>query len=344
MNGGACAAEATDKLMKQLQRQVMDSMVRSLPGNHVQHASQPRLRPSDLGLVDFHGARDSHATVVDVSEYPKLLLWVESTSQILMNSGLDESTQVRVMFSHLKGAARESYISLWRDAGLSACNMTELKSRIMGLVPSHKTHFTREALNMTFHSDKLASDIDRFTLYATNGDLPCDGYHFWYHVLIEKVIAASPDLFKQASELFNKTFTFTPTKTFKSHVRELIDLVMLVQSHLKAQLSGKRARADNAHDGGAAKKAKAGPSKPRQGIPTNDKVLAKAIGMCFGCGKLMPSGKAGFTAHMAACKKKYVPGVVSEEFSNAIAHVRRIADKKNCSDVAALNKVLPKRD
>ena len=182
---------------------------------------------------------------------------------------------------------------------------------------------------MTFKSDTLSSEIGRFTLYVTNGDLPCDAYHFRYHVWIENVIAVSIDLFTQASELFNKQFVFDSTKTFQSNVCELIELVMLVQSRYKSQVIGKRGRAEPDHADGAAKKAKTGTPKPdRMGIPNNDTVLANALGMCYGCEQIMPSGKAGFEAHLNTCKHPYAAGVSYSEFTRRISYARDLAEKR----------------
>jgi hypothetical protein len=54
----------------------------------VRDSSVNRVRPSDIGLTEFSGAHDKFATVIEPEFYPRLLLWLEESENLLRNSGL----------------------------------------------------------------------------------------------------------------------------------------------------------------------------------------------------------------------------------------------------------------
>jgi hypothetical protein len=84
----------------------------------------------------------------------------------------------------------------------------------------------------------LASDLDKFALYAVHGDLPVDGHHFWYRMIQDKLLEAAPALFRLAAEHFGKQVEFEPTMKFAEMIDKFMDLVLAVQTELQTRLVG----------------------------------------------------------------------------------------------------------
>jgi hypothetical protein len=321
----------------------MEALAASLSGHVSQtvnnHMVRPSIgaRPSDIGLSEFSGATSKMATVIEPEFYPRLLLWLEESDHLLRNSGLPTVQQIRTLFAHLTGAARKQFTTRWRNLDFSSMTMTEAKEKIFALVPNHQTHFSRAAMDMKFSAANLASDLDRFALYASHGDLPVDGHHFWYRMIQEKLLEACPDLFRLAAEHFGKRVEFEENMNFNAMLGRFMDIVLAVQTELKSQLLGKRAFAgssqpehpkkfkaplkDRSHDNKGGKT-----TKPAD--LSDDFTLARTLGMCFGCGELYPTSARDDSrydkkAHDAVCKKKFVKGVVTDEFSSRIAKWRK---------------------
>jgi hypothetical protein len=208
--------------------------------------------------------------------------------------------------------------------------MTDAKAKIFALVPNHQTHFSRAAMDMTFKPQRLASDLDKFALYASNGDLPVDGHHFWYRLVQDKLLVACPDLFRLASEHFGKRIEFDPHITFTAMIDKFMDIVLAVQTEIKTSLIGeKRARTDSISNPAKAKVPKVAPKTKGTNAKwkKDDFDLARAVGMCFGCGKLYPAGKKGQRYSQAhTCNKQFVKGVVTDEFKAGLAPWRKLAD------------------
>jgi hypothetical protein len=321
----------------------MQALAASLSGHVSQtvtnHMVRPShgARPSDIGLSEFSGASSKLATVIEPEFYPRLLLWLEECDHLLRNSGLSTVQQIRTLFAHLTGAARKQFTTRWRNLDFSSMNMTEAKEKIFALVPNHQTHFSRAAMEMKFSAANLASDLDRFALYASHGDLPVDGHHFWYRMIQEKLLEACPDLFRLAAEHFGKRVEFEANMNFTTMLERFMDIVLAVQTELKSQLLGKRALVDSAMPENS-KKAKnpvkdrsnenksTKPNKPTD--LTDDFCLARTVGMCFGCGELYPKSardenRYDKKVHDAVCKKKFAKGVVSDEFTSRIVKWRK---------------------
>ena len=321
-------------LAKSLAQTVNTQMVRPSTG----------AKPSEIGLSDFSGASYKLATVIEPEYYPRLLLWLEESEHLLRNSGLSTVQQVRTLFAHLTGAARKQFTTRWRNLDFASMTMTDAREKIYALVPNHQTHFSRAAMEMNFRVDNLASDLDRFALYATHGDLPVNGHHFWYRMIQDKLLDACPDLFRLAAEHFGKRIEFDSSMTFNCMIERFMDIVLAVQTELKAKLVGhKRGRHDDGAGNDKFKKAR-GPhdsSKSRLHDLTDDFTLARTVGMCFGCGQLYPKGvrdgRYDKKAHDAVCMKPFAKGIVNSEFSTAIKKWRKlVSDGK---DVAELKSV-----
>jgi hypothetical protein len=88
-------------------------------------------------------------------------------------------------------------------------------------LPNHATHFSRAAMDMTFRASCLASDLDRFTLYASHGDLPVNGHHFWYRMVQDKLLEACPDLFRLAAEHSGRRNEFDPRTPFQTMIDKI---------------------------------------------------------------------------------------------------------------------------
>jgi hypothetical protein len=66
-------------------------------------------------------------------------------------------------------------------------------------------------MDMSFRASRLASDLDKFALYAAHTDLLVDGHHFWYRMKQDKLLEAAPDLFRPAAKHFGKRVECEPT-------------------------------------------------------------------------------------------------------------------------------------
>jgi hypothetical protein len=66
--------------------------------------------------------------------------------------------------------------------------------------------------------------------------------------------------------------------------------------------------------------------------------LARKLGLCFGCGQLYPKGTEGRSydraAHDRGCRKKFVRGIVTDEFNVGIAKWRGLHDTGRYSEQA----------
>jgi hypothetical protein len=347
-------ADRTSEQISRFEAALMNVLANTVASQVVR--SEPKTRPSDVGLSDFTGASSSSATVIEPEFYPRLLLWLEESEQLLRNSGLSTVEQIRTLFAHLNGAARKQFTTRWRNLDFSTMSMNEAKEKIFALVPNHQTHFTRAAMDMKFKAHRLASDLDRFALYASHGDLPVDGYHFWYRMIQDKLLEACPDLFRLASEHFGKRIEFDPAMAFASMIEHFMDIVLAVQTELKTQLLGeKRSRPfGGAEPKKADKMPKMTHSKPSTAKAVNlndDFYLARKVGMCFGCGKLYPAAvgkgdKYDKGAHDQVCRKKFVRGVCTDEFKAAIAKWRKLVDAgKSANEINKLaNSQRPKAE
>jgi hypothetical protein len=116
-----------------------------------------------------------------------------------------------------------------------------------------------------------------------------------------------------------------------------MDIVLAVQTDLKTQLLGKRPMTATIEGSRPAKLAKQAPAAskatPKKSDLTDNFTLARKVGMCFGCGELYPQGakgtkfdKSSMTSHNKVCKKKFVKGVVTDEFLAAIAKWRNMVE------------------
>lgn len=317
-------------LLKLLSRTVQTQVVRN-----------SSMRMGDIGLSEFSGAHSQLATVIEPEFYPRLLLWLEESESLLRNSGLSLVEQIRALFAHLTGAARKQFISRFRNLDFSTITLNEAREKIFALIPNHQTHFSRAALDMSFNPNRLASDLDKFALYASNGDLPVDGLHFWYRLVQDKLLSACPDVFRLASEHFGKRIEFEPNMTFATMIEKFMDIVLAVQTELKGSLLGtKRPRNDTtptpkAKQQKAAKPMKSGKGTVKHPDLKDDFNLARAVGMCFGCGKLFPASNTGKRYEKAHnCTKAFVAGVVSDEFSSAISPWRKlVVEGKSKSEI-----------
>jgi hypothetical protein len=313
--------------------------------NHSLVRDSSRTRPGDIGLSEFSGASSRLATVIEPEYYPRLLLWLEESEHLLRNSGMTTLEQVRTLFANLQGAARKQFTTRWRNLDFHTMTMADAKAKIFALVPNHQTHFSRAALDMTFKANRLASDLDRFALYASHGDLPVDGHHFWYRLIQDKLLDACPDLFRLAAEHFGKRIEFDPNMTFVDMVDKFMDIVLAVQTELKTQLLGKRPLSAPSETGRAAKTPKqtsaAAKPTPKKNDLADNFTLARKVGMCFGCGELYPQGakgtkfdKTSMISHNKNCRKKFVKGVVTDEFLAAIAKWRNMLESgKSLNDI-----------
>jgi hypothetical protein len=88
-------------LQQQVQRTVTDQMVRP--------PAETKAQPSDVGLSEFSGASSTLAIVMEPEYYPRMLLWLEESDQLLRNSGLTTVEQIRTLFANLTGAARKQF-------------------------------------------------------------------------------------------------------------------------------------------------------------------------------------------------------------------------------------------
>ncbi|NJR41384.1 MAG: hypothetical protein HC767_00730 [Akkermansiaceae bacterium] len=330
-----------------------DALAASLSG-HVMTTVQSQMvrpthgaRPSDIGLSDFSGASSKMATVIEPEFYPRLLLWLEESEHLLRNSGLSTVQQIRTLFAHLTGAARKQFTTRWRNLDFSTMTMTDAKEKVFALVPNHQTHFSRAAMDMTFRPENLASDLDRFALYASHGDLPVNGHHFWYRMIQEKLLEACPDLFRLAAEHFGKRIEFEHDMSFNTMIERFMDVVLAVQTELKTQLLGKKRQLAAGSAPDTTKKLKGatserGNDKHRAGPDLGDDFnLARNVGMCFGCGKLFPcapGGKEGrYDKSLHKCKKPFVKGIVTDEFTTAIAKWRRhVKEGKSAKEIKSI--------
>jgi hypothetical protein len=147
---------------------------------------------------------------------------------LLRNSGLTTVEQIRTLFANLTGAARKQFTTRWRNLDYATMTMKDAKDKIFSLVPNHATHFSRAAMDMNFRASWLASDLDRFALYASHGDLPVNGHHFWYRMVQDKLLEACPDLFRLAAEHFGKRIDFDPRTSFQSMIDKFMDIVLAV--------------------------------------------------------------------------------------------------------------------
>jgi hypothetical protein len=330
----AIVAQAGKALIAALSGQVKKHVVRDQPSNSV--------RPSDIGLVEFSGAHDKLATVIEPEFYPRLLLWLEESENLLRNSGLSTIDQIRLLIANLTGAARKQFLTRWhRRLNFATMTLADVRSKILALVPNHKTHFSRLAIDMTFRVSRLASDLDKFALYAVHGDLPVDGHHFWYRMTQDKLLDAAPDLFRLAAEHFGKRVEFEPNMKFTDMIDKFMDIVLSVQTELQTRLvGGKRGRSPSSA---------AGPSRPpknprvmtnggRRNDLSDNFTLARKLGLCFGCGQLYPKGTDGRpydrAAHDRGCRKKFVRGIVTDEFNVGIAKWRGLHDTGRYSEQA----------
>jgi hypothetical protein len=324
-----------------------ESLAKSLTG-HVQQAvhsqmvrPSPGVRPSEIGLSQFSGASSKMATVIEPEFYPRLLLWLEESEHLLRNSGLSTVQQIRTLFANLTGAARKQFTTRWRNLDFSAMTMLDAKEKVFALVPNHQTHFSRAAMDMTFTPANLASDLDRFALYASHGDLPVNGHHFWYRLIQEKLLEACPDLFRLAAEHFGKRVEFKPDMNFNTMIEQFMDVVLAVQTELKAQLLCHKRGYDGTPTNDKSKKPKLPPKDKSVDKSTDlkdDFSLARQVGMCFGCGTVYPVGRNGKrfdkNAHDSVCKKKFARGVVTEEFTSAIAKWRNyVSEGKSLDEI-----------
>jgi hypothetical protein len=190
-------------------------------------------------------------------------------------------------------------------------------------------------------------------------NLPVDGHHFWYRMIQDKLLEACPDLFRLAAEHFGKRIEFEPTMPFQTMIDKFMDIVLAVQTELRGKLLGDKRPYPS--DGGKpsqgpTKKHKHSDKKPSgkasSGKPSydpgdlsDDFNLAKAIKMCFGCGKLYPAGNTGRKVHDASCRKRFVKGSCSDEFRAGIKPWRRLADSgKSATELFELaNEQRPKK-
>jgi hypothetical protein len=329
-------AESNDDRTAAIVAQAGKALIAALTGSVKQHVVRDpavtHVRPSDIGLVEFSGAHDKLATVIEPEFYPRLLLWLEESENLLRNSGLSVVDQVRVLIANLTGAARKQFLTRWhRRLNFSTMTLADVKSKILALVPNHQTHFSRVAMEMTFRASRLASDLDKFALYAAHGDLPVDGHHFWYRMIQDKLLDAAPDLFRLAAEHFGKRVEFEPTMKFADMIDKFMDIVLAVQTELQTRLvGGKRGRSPT-----SASTSKPPPKQarvaPRGGKPndlTDNFTLARKLGLCFGCGELYPKGVDGRpydrSAHDRGCRKKFVRGIVTDEFAAGISKWRTL--------------------
>jgi hypothetical protein len=331
-----------------------ESLAASLSG-HVQHTVQTQMvrpstgvRPSEIGLSEFSGASSKMATVIEPEFYPRLLLWLEESEHLLRNSGLSTVQQIRTLFANLTGAARKQFTTRWRNLDFSTMTMADAKEKVFALVPNHQTHFSRAAMDMTFTPENLASDLDRFALYASHGDLPVNGHHFWYRMIQEKLLEACPDLFRLAAEHFGKRIEFQPHMNFNTMIEQFMDIVLAVQTELKAQLLGHKRVYSGTPRNENPKKPKTSPNDrgldktPKKTPDLNDDFnLARQVGMCFGCGAVYPSAGNGKrfdkNAHDSVCKKKFAKGVVTDEFASAIAKWRKyVSEGKSIAEIKRL--------
>jgi hypothetical protein len=326
-------------LQQQMQRTVTEQMVRP--------PTESKARPSDVGLSEFSGAASKVATVIEPEYYPRMLLWLEESDQLLRNSGLTTIEQVRTLFSHLTGAARKQFTTRWRNLDYATMTMKDAKDKIFALVPNHATHFSRAAMDMNFRASCLASDLDRFALYASHGDLPVNGHHFWYRMVQDKLLEACPDLFRVAAEHFGKRIEFDPRTPFQNMIDKFMDIVLAVQTELRGKLLGEKRPHPQTGGSPSDPRPSPGPVKKRKRPEarlsydpsdlTDDFTVAKGIKMRFGCGKLYPAGNNGRRVHDASCKKKFVKGICSDEFRAGIRPWRRLADSgKSASELLEL--------
>jgi hypothetical protein len=108
-------------------------------------------------------------------------------------------------------------------------------------------------------------------------------------------------------------------------------------TELKTQLLGKRPLSAPSETGRAAKTPKqtsaAAKPTPKKNDLADNFTLARKVGMCFGCGELYPQGakgtkfdKTSMISHNKNCRKKFVKGVVTDEFLAAIAKWRNVLE------------------
>jgi hypothetical protein len=202
--------------------------------------SEPKKGPSDVGLSDFTGASSISATVTEPDFYSRLILWLEKSEQLLTNSALPTVEQIRTLFVHLNGAASKQFATRGRNLDFSNMSTAHDKEKIVALVPNHQSYFSRAAMDMKFKTRRLASDVDRFALYASHGDLPVDVYHFWYRMIPNKLLEAWPDLLHLVSEQCGKRIEFDLDMEFAPMIEHFMDIVLAVQTELKTQMLGEK--------------------------------------------------------------------------------------------------------
>jgi hypothetical protein len=217
--------------------------------------------------------------------------------------------------------------------------MNDAKEKVYALVPNHQTHFSRAAIDMKFRPENLASDLDRFALYASHGDLPVNGHHFWYRLIQEKLLEACPDLFRLAAEHFGKRFEFESNMNFDTMIEGFMDIVLAVQTELKAHLLNKKRTMDSTdmqRDNKKRPKTADNRSSEKGLDLKDDFTLARTVGMCFGCGELYPKGgkdnRYDKKSHDVVCKKAFVKGIVTNEFEKAIVKWRNLVKEGKSTD------------
>jgi hypothetical protein len=257
---------------------------------------------------------------------------LEESENLLRNSGLPVVDQIRLLIANLTGAARKQFLTRrHRRLNFTSMTLADVRSQILALVPNHQTHFSRVAMDMTFRTSRLASDLDKFALYAAHGDLPVDGHHFWYRLIQDKLLEAAPDLFRLAAEHFCKRVEFEPTMKFADMIDKFMDILLAVQTELQTRLvGGKRGRSPTAATS-SKPHTKQARVAPRGGKPYDlhdNFTLARKLGLCFGCGQLYPKGVDGRpydrVAHDRGCRKKFVRGIVADEFTAGISKWRAL--------------------
>ena len=139
--------------------------------------------PKDVRLETFTGNSDPEAHAIDPDEFFNLLEWLDVSEFKLKSSGLAIEHHVPVLLQHLRGAAMRVFVKYNRDADTSQWTFVQAKLAIARLVPDSEVLFTSKAIGMTFSRENLATDIERFALYLTHGELTPDGKKYFFSLV-----------------------------------------------------------------------------------------------------------------------------------------------------------------
>jgi hypothetical protein len=156
-------------------------------------------------------------------------------------------------------------------------------------------------------------------------------------VIQDKLPETYFDLFVSPSNTLTKHIDLDPHIAIALPLERFMDMVLAVQNELKTQVLGaKRPRpVENFEHERVEKVPKpthASTSTGRAGSSQDDLLLARKVGMCFGCGQLYPAGAVGTGerynkfAHDQVCERPFVRGVITAEFRAAIVKWRELAN------------------